>query len=66
MIYNNVKSLCDEKGLTIMALEQRAGLANGTVGAWRTSKPMAESLLKVARVLEVTMDELMVEKEVTN
>lgn len=64
MIYNNVKSLCDEQGLTIMALEQRAGLANGTVGGWRTAKPMAESLMKVARVLGTTVDELMREEEV--
>lgn len=65
MIYDNVKNLCEKQGLTIMALEQRAGLANGTIGGWRNSKPMAESLLKVSQVLGVPMEELMKQEEAT-
>ena len=64
MIYDNVKILCEKQNLTIMALEQRAGLANGTIGGWRNSKPMAESLLKVSQVLGVSMEELMREEVV--
>lgn len=61
MIYENVKKLCDEKGLSIMALEKEAGLSNGTVGGWRTSTPTAVSLQKVACILGVSMEELMKE-----
>lgn len=64
MIYENVKAICDKQSMTIQALEQKAGLANGTVGGWRTSKPMAESLLKVASVLGVSM-EMLLKKETT-
>ena len=62
MIYENVKQLCDEKNMTIMALEKAAGLANGTVGRWRNSIPTAVSLQKVASVLEVSMESLMKEE----
>ena len=62
MIYENVKRLCDEKSMSIMALEQAAGLANGTVGGWRTAIPTAVSLQKVASVLEVSMETLMKEE----
>ena len=61
MIYENVKALCVKKEMTIMALEQKAGLANGTIGGWRTAIPTAVSLQKVASVLEVPMEELMKE-----
>lgn len=62
MIYENVKRLCDEKNMSIMALEKAAGLANGTVGGWRTAIPTAVSLQKVASVLEVSMETLMKEE----
>ena len=62
MIYENVKRLCDEKRMSIMALEKAAGLANGTVGGWRTAIPTAVSLQKVASVLEVSMETLMKEE----
>ncbi len=64
VIYENVKKLCVEQGLTVMALEQKAGLANGTVGGWRNSIPTAISLQKVAAVLGVAMEDLLKEDEV--
>lgn len=59
MIYDNVKALCEERNLTIQKLEEQAKLANGTIGRWRDSKPMAESIKKVATVLGVSMEEVM-------
>lgn len=59
MIYDNVKSLCDEQGLTIMALEQKAGLSNGAVGRWRTHNPGAIYLKKAADALGVSVDKLL-------
>lgn len=66
MIYDNVKSLCMKQGLTIMELERKSGLSNGTIGGWRQSKPLADSLFRVASVLNVTVEELMQEKEEVN
>lgn len=59
MIYDNIKVLCEEQGLTVMALEQKAGLSNGTIGRWRTYNPGAIYLKKVADALGVTVDRLL-------
>ena len=59
MIYDNVKRLSDEKGITISKLEKEAGLGNGTIGGWRTSAPRLDSLQAVAKVLKVKVDKLL-------
>lgn len=43
---------------TFASLERKAGLKNGTINKWKTSKPSFESLLKLADTLEVSLDEL--------
>ena len=50
-IYENVKKLADEKGMSIAEVERAAGIANGTIGKWRTKKPKMETVLKVADAL---------------
>ena len=62
MIFENVKRLADEKGMSIRAIENQVGLANGTIGKWREREPSVINLNKVAQVLEVTIDELIEER----
>lgn len=61
MIYENVKHLCDEKGISISQLEKEAGLGNGTIGGWKTSVPRIDSVQSVAKVLKVKMEKLLKE-----
>ena len=61
MIYTNIKALADKKGLSIAEIEKRAGLGNGTIGKWREAKPLADSLAKVAKVLNVSINTLVKE-----
>lgn len=63
MIYSRIKRLCDAKGITIKELERRAELGNGMVAGWRESIPRADNLQRVARVLEVKMEDLMGDPE---
>ena len=58
-LYDKVKEIADANGLSIAALESKAGVANGTIAGWRTGKPYAETLKKVADVLEVPIEELL-------
>lgn len=58
IIYETIKTLCEEKGLTIKALEEKAGVANGVVGKWRKNTPQVDTAQKIADVLGVTIDEL--------
>ena len=58
MIYERIKKLADEKGISIYALEKKAGLKNGAIGKWRKSSPTLESLEAVANALEVSVGSL--------
>lgn len=59
MIYENVKSICELRGLTIRGLEKKAGLTNGTIGKWRTCHPRSDNLEKVAKALGVSVTRLL-------
>ena len=58
-IYDKVKAEADLKKISIAALEVKAGVANGTISKWKTGKPLAETLMKVANALEVKINDLM-------
>ena len=59
MIYENVKKIADEKGISISALEKKAGLGNGVISGWKTSSPTVANLKSVADVLKVKVDKLL-------
>ena len=58
MIYDNIKALADKKGLSIAEIEKRAQIGNGIIGKWKESTPNVDSLVKVARVLNVSINTL--------
>lgn len=59
MFRDKIKEICKERGISIRELERRAGLGEGTVKKWKDFTPRADNLLKVAKVLEVSMEELL-------
>mgnify|MGYP003507064925 CR=1 len=59
MIFNNIKKICDEKGISIFQLEKEAGLGNGTISGWKESMPRIDKLQAVAKVLNVKMNKLL-------
>lgn len=64
MVLTHIKEKCKEKGLSIFALEKKAGIGNGTIARWDTSSPTLDSLQAVAKVLECTVDELLTDAAV--
>jgi len=60
-VYENVKAICDKKGLTIAQVERDAGLKNGAISKWKTFNPKAKNLKAVADVLKVKMEKLLKE-----
>lgn len=59
MIYERIKALCDQRGISIYQLETESGLGNATVRGWEhRCNPSVVSLKKVADYLGVTMDSL--------
>lgn len=57
-IYDKIKAICEEKGMSVRQLEMSAGLKNGTIGKWNDSSPTIKSLIAVADVLKVKVDKL--------
>lgn len=53
MYYDTIKRICDDKGISIRALEMKAGIGNGIVGKWKKSDPSMSNLKKVAEALDV-------------
>lgn len=58
-MYEKIRALAKEKGISIPNLEKAVGLGNGTIDGWNKSSPTAENLRKVANFLGVTMEHLM-------
>lgn len=57
-IYDKIKSICEEKGVSVRYVETAAGLKNGAISKWNDSSPTVKSLKAVADVLKVKMDKL--------
>ena len=60
-MYNKIRAIAKEKGISIPKLEKKAGLGNGAISKWNKSKPLVENLKKVADVLGVSIEELLTE-----
>lgn len=57
-IYDKIKAICEEKGMSVRQLEAAAGLKNGAISKWNDSSPTIKSLKAVADVLKVKVDKL--------
>lgn len=57
-IVDRIKALCDGKQITIMQLEAKLGISNGTISKWRKSSPKLSNIEKVAKYLDVSIDYL--------
>ncbi len=59
IIYTRVKTLCDERGITISRLEVELGFSKATIQKWReASLPMIDKLVAVADYFSVSVDYL--------
>jgi len=58
MLYDEIKKLCTEQGISIAALEKECGIGNGIIGRWRQNNPSVKHLCAVAAALNVPIEEL--------
>lgn len=61
MLLENIRREAEKKGISITKLEEKTGLANGTIGKWATSNPRIDNLRPVAEFLEISIDDLLKE-----
>lgn len=58
-LVNRIKELAKKNNTNVKNLEISGGLGNGTIRRWDSSPPSADKLLKIASLLNTTMDYLM-------
>lgn len=58
-MYEKIKRIAKDKGMSIREVERRCGFAYGTLQRWSRISPTVANVLKVTRTLNVTADELM-------
>lgn len=59
MIIDNIRELCEKKGVSIWAVERATGIGNGVIARWENSSPRVENLKLVADYFGVTVDDLL-------
>ena len=59
-LYERIKKLCDDRGITITRLENECGFSNATIKKWKTvSTPGVDKVIAVARYFGVSTDFLL-------
>lgn len=59
ILVSTISDLCNERGITIKALEKDLKFGNGTIRRWDTSKPAISAVVKVACYFDVSVDYLL-------
>lgn len=59
MIYDRIKALAKEKGITISRMENDLGLSERNTCKWNKSLPRVDTLKRIADYLGVPMEELL-------
>lgn len=59
MLYDNVKKLCEEKGVSILSLEKALGFPRSSICKWNDNEPGIRKVQKVADYLGVSIEELL-------
>ena len=56
-LYDRIKSLCNERGITISKLETDCGFSNSTIKKWKsTSTPGVDKIKTIAKYFGVSVD----------
>lgn len=59
MLYDKIREICREKGVSVASVEKKAGLSNGAISKWNNASPTVDNLNAVAKILKVKIDKLL-------
>ena len=65
LVCDTIVKMCEERKMSLAALERAAGIGNGVIGKWRSLErtPNLKSLEQIAKALEVPITELLKDEE---
>ena len=61
VLFDNIKSLCERKGISVWRLERDLGFSNRSVSKWNETDPGIRKVQKVADYLGVAIEDLLKE-----
>lgn len=61
LLFDKIKSIADEKGISIYRLERETAVGRNTINRWNESIPSADKLARVAKYLGTTVEFLLQE-----
>lgn len=56
MVYDNIKKICENKGITISQIERDLGFSNASIRKWKECDPGVRKVQKVADYLKVPIE----------
>lgn len=56
MLFQKVQDLCKERNISVTKLETSISVGKGTILKWKTMKPKADTLYKVAQFFGLPME----------
>ena len=59
MLYDNVKRMCEQKGISVSLLEKKMEFSNGSISKWNDNEPGIRKVQKVADYLGVPIEKLL-------
>lgn len=59
MLYDNVKALCGENGVSVGKMEKDLNFSNGSICKWNENEPGIRKVQKVADYLGVPIERLL-------
>ena len=62
MLYDNVKAICNEKGLSISQLERDLDFPRSSICKWNDNEPGVRKVQKVADYLGVQIEKILEER----
>ena len=58
-LLKNIRAISKEKRIPLYVIEERAGIAKGSISKWNDVVPSIEKVIKVAEVLRVSVNTLL-------
>lgn len=59
MLFDNIKEICKEKGISVWKLEKTLGFSNRSISKWNECDPGIRKVQKVADYLGVPIEKLL-------
>lgn len=59
LLGTRIKDIAKQKSIPLYVLEEKAGIAKGSISKWNEVEPGIHKLIKVAGLLDVSIEELL-------